>query len=809
MKNGLRALWHLLLIVSVPVAAQGPAYTPDAGSFREFTVTGIRVEGLQRITEGTVFNQLPVNIGDVVTPQRLREALRALNDTGFFRDVELRREEPGVLIVVVQERPSIRDFKITGNKEVKSEDLTKSLRNVGLDRGKILNRSTLEDVRQFLVDQYFSRGRYGVQVDAKVEDVAGNLVDVHLDIDEGKRARIRQINIVGNEKFTDEELLAGLELRSSNLLSFYRQDDRYSRQSMEGDLERIRSYYMDRGYADFEITSTQVTLAPEKDDLFITVNVHEGETWKLGAVKMAGRFVVPEAVLRQYVFVQPGEQFSQRMISASEKAVSDRLSEAGYAFADVSAVPVADNDKHEIALTFMIEPNARAYVRRIEFAGVEKTNDEVLRREVRQFEGAVLSNNALTRSEERLQRLPYIKKVESETKRVPGSPDLVDVEFKVEEGPSSQLGGGIGYSERQSFLLNGSFVDSNLFGSGDRFALEINGGRYSQVYSVQHSDPYFTADGISRSLSASYVERERLTSSFSQFTTKTYSTGFSFGYPLSEDQYLSLGLNYSHEDLATVRSSSSQLREWVRNNGDYYFRRVGSDPILGTIIDSVELTGGWLWESRDRSLFPTRGGLHRLSFGITPPGSAVEYASVNLKSQQFFRIPGWDFLDRFPIQVTTNIGWTTPLGDTTATPPHRHIFTGGSDSVRGFRDGSLGPRDSLGNPYGGDAGFSTQVDLIMPLPEKFQTSARFSLFFDAGQSYYLGDTQFRNRRGDRTDYKFDLGEVRTSYGAAVQWLSPMGLFRFSYAVPLNYQDQTRRQFGDEIERFQFSVGTAF
>jgi outer membrane protein insertion porin family len=804
---GLRALWPLLLIVSIPVAAQEPANAP--GSRREFTVTGIRVEGLQRITEGTVFNQLPVNIGDRVTPQRLREALRALNDTGFFRDVELRREEPGVLIVVVQERPSIRDFKVTGNKEVKSEDLVKSLRNVGLASGKILNRSTLEDARQFLLEQYFSRGRYGVQVDARVEEAAGNLVDVHLDIDEGKRARIRQINIVGNQKFSEKELLESLELRSSNLLSFYRQDDRYSKQAMEGDLEKIRSFYMDRGYADFEITSTQVSLAPEKDDLYITINIHEGDTWKLGAVKLSGRFVVPEEILRQYIIVQPGDQYSQRLISATEKALTDRLSEAGYAFADIAAVPAADNDRHEIALTFMIEPNARAYVRRIEFSGVQKTNDEVLRREMRQFEGAVLSNNALTRSEERLQRLPYIKSVESETKRVPGSPDLVDVEFKVEEGPSSTLGGGIGYSERQSFLLNGSFVDSNLFGTGDRFALELNGGKYSQVFSIQHSDPFFTVDGISRSLSASYVERERLTSSFSAFTTKTWSTGFSFGYPISEDQYLSLGLDYSHEDLATVRSSSSQLRDWVRNNGDYYFRRVGSDPILGTIIDSVELTGGWLWENRNRTLFPTRGGQHRLTFGITPPGSAVEYASVNFRSQQLFHIPGWDFLDNFPIQVTTNIGWTTALGDTTATPPHRHIFIGGSDSVRGFRDGTLGPRDSLGNPYGGDAGFSTQFDLVLPLPEKFQTSARLSLFFDAGQSYYLGDTQFRNPRGDRTDYKFDLGEVRTSAGAAVQWLSPMGLFRFSYAVPLQYQEPTRRQFGDEIEKFQFSVGTAF
>jgi outer membrane protein insertion porin family len=472
-------------------------------------------------------------------------------------------------------------------------------------------------------------------------------------------------------------------------------------------------------------------------------------------------------------------------------------------------VPTANEETKEIALTFQIEPNARAYVRRIAFTGVERTNDEVLRREMRQFEGGVLSNAALTRSEERLQRLPYIKSVETDTTRVAGSPDLVDVEFKVEEGPSSQLGGGIGYSERQAFVLNGNYVDSNLFGTGDRLQLELNGGRYSQVYSVAHTDPYWTADEVSRSVSAAYIEQDRITSSFSQFTTKTYSAGFGVGYPLSEDQYVNVGLKYSHEDLATVRSSSAQLRDWVRNNGDYYFRRVGSDPVLGTIIDSVELSAGWLWDSRNRSLFPTRGGMHRLTLGVTPPGSAVEYATANFRSQQFFRIPGFDFLDRFPIQVTTNIGWSTALGDTTAAPPHRHVFTGGSESVRGFRDGSLGPRDSLGNPYGGDAGLSAQFDLIVPLPDKVQSSARLSLFYDVGQSYYLGDTEFRNRRGDRTDYKFDFQELRSSAGVAIQWLSPMGLFRFSYAVPLQFQEQTRREFGDELEKFQFSVGTAF
>jgi outer membrane protein insertion porin family len=475
----------------------------------------------------------------------------------------------------------------------------------------------------------------------------------------------------------------------------------------------------------------------------------------------------------------------------------------------VTAVPNPNPEIREIALTFQIEPNARTYVRHINFNGVERTRDEVLRREMRQLEGAVLSNALVTRSEERIQQLPFIDKAETETRPVAGSADLVDIDVTVEEGQSSVVSGGIGYSERQSFMLSGNFVDSNLFGTGDRLAVNLNCGKYSKVFSVDHTDRYFTPDGVSRSLSASYVEQDRLTSSFSEFTTETYSAGFSIGYPIAEEQYFNLGLAYAHQNLATAFSSSTQLRDWVRQNGDYYFRRVGSDRVLGTIYDTLEITGGWMHDSRNRSLFPTRGGSHRLSFAIAPPLNDVSYVTANFRSQQFFRIPGAEWLEKFPLSATLNLGWSKALGDTTAVPPHKHVFSGGSDSVRGFRDGTLGPRDSLGNPYGGDAGISAQFEAIIPLPAKFQSSARLSLFYDIGQSYYLGDTEFRNPRGDRTDYKFDLGELRSSAGIAVQWLSPMGLFRLSYAVPLRWQDATRREFGDDIEEIQFSVGNAF
>ena len=796
-----RFVSRLLLVLLVSASDAG------AEAFEPFVVSAIRVEGLQRITEGAVFNQLPVNIGDRIDQRRVREALRAVNDMGFFRDVEFRREEGGVLLLVVQERPTIKSFEVTGNKEVKTEDLVKSLRNIGLAGGKILNRSALEDARQYLIEQYFSRGRYDVQVDAKVEEQPGNLVEVHLQIAEGKRARIRQINVVGNTVFSDRELLDELDLKPSNLLSFYKGDDRYSKQQLEGDLEKIRSHYMDRGYANFEIASTQVALAPEKDDLFITVNVFEGATFKMGAVKLSGRFVVPREILENYVYISQGDVFSQRLIARTEEALRNRLAEDGFGYAEVVGVPATDADGN-IALTFQIEPNLRTYVRRIELLGVKRTRDDVLRREFRQLEGAVLSNAAVMRSEERLQQLPYIKSVETETKRVAGSPDQVDVEVTIEEGPSSQIGGGVGYSERQSLLLNANYVDTNLLGSGERLAVDLNGGSYSRVFSVAHTNPYFTENGVWRSLSASYVERERLTSSFSQFTTQTYSTSASVGYPISERQGVNFGLTFSHEDLATVYSSSTQLRDWVRNNGDSYFRRVGRDPILGTVLDTFEFTTGWAYENRDRTLFPTRGGSYRLSLTATPPGSSVSFATANFRSQQFFRLP-LPLIDRIPFSLSTDLGWGTAFGDTSDVPPHRHIFNGGSDTVRGFRDGTLGPRDSLGNPYGGDAGVAAQLEAIIPLGSKLAGAAQLSLFVDAGQSYFLGGTKFRNRRGDRTDYRFDLDDLRVSSGVAIQWLSPMGLFRFSYALPLRYQQQTRREFGDQLEQFQFSMGRAF
>src|ERR1700741_1218440 len=428
----------------------------QATSDADFTVGDIRVEGLQRVSEGTVYNYLPINIGDHLSPQRVREAIRALYATGFFRDVQMRRDG-NTLVVGVAERPSIESFEITGNKDIKTEDLQKSLRGVGLATGKTFDRSVLEDVTQYLTDQYFARGKYGVRIDTHVEEEAGNRVKIKIDIKEGSRAKIREINIVGNTRYKPKEILETLELKTPNWLSWYKQDDRYSRESLQGDLEKVRNFYMDRGYANFQLESTQVAIAPEKEDIFITINVDEGQVYKISSIKVAGTFVVPQAELEHLVLVHPGEIFDRKLITSSQELMQNRMGRDGYAFAKVEPVPTADNANHTVALTFFIDPGNRVYVRNISFTGANRINDEVLRREMRQLEGGWLSNTSLERSKQRVQPLPEVKDVQVETTRVAGRPDLEDVNFKIEEGPASQLSGGIGWAETPKFILKASY----------------------------------------------------------------------------------------------------------------------------------------------------------------------------------------------------------------------------------------------------------------------------------------------------------------------------------------------------------------
>ena len=794
----------------LPALFAVPAVLAQSGA-PSFTVGDIRIEGLQRISEGTVYNYLPVNIGDRLDQRRVEEALRALYGTGFFSDVELRRDG-GTLIVAVRERPSIESFTITGNKDIKTEDLEKSLRNVGLARGKTYNESTLDEVKRFLTDQYFSRGKYGVRVDTKVEELPDNRVKIAIDIAEGKRSKIRQINVVGNEAFSDEELADQFKLRTPNLLSWYRQDDRYSREELSGDLEKLRSYYLDRGYANFDVESTQVTIAPDREDMFITMNVKEGEVYRISEVKIAGDLVVPESELRGLVQVRRGDIYSQRMLTATTELMALRLGADGYAFAKIDPVPQEDEATKEIAITFLVDPGNRAYVRRINFNNTSSINDDVLRREMRQMEGGYLSNAAVDRSKLRLQRLPYIEDVKVETTPVPGSADLVDVNFEIKEGLPGQFSGGIGYSESQSVLLNGSFVHSNFMGTGNRVAAEINAGQYAQVYSLSHTDPYTTIDGVSRTVQAIYRSATQFTSASSDFSTDTGTLSVDYGWPISEFQSVRAGLALSRSDLLTDPNGSPQEAvDWVRNNGNTYTEnaRFGVPPLsyeyYGTKFDTYSLTLGWGYDSRNRALFADRGSRHRFNLSYTLPGSGVEFYTLNYDYMQFVPLTKW-----FTLLFSADVGYGLDIGDTTSIPPYRRFYAGGPESVRGFQESRLGPKDSFGNPYGGNLRTVMQTELLLPMPQKFRNSARFSIFLDAGNTFSTDSTTYVGRDGiTPVDYEFSFDKIRYSTGVAVQWLAPLGVFRFSYAVPLNAVDANGVEYGDETEGFQFSIGQAF
>ena len=777
----------------------------------EFTVGDIKIEGLQRITEGTVFNYLPVNIGDRLDQRRVDEALKALYATGFFRDVEIRRDG-GTLVIAVLERPSIESFTITGNKDIKTEDLEKSLRNVGLAKGKTFNQSTLDEVKRFLTDQYYSRGKYGVTVDTKVEDVSGNRVKIAVDIVEGKRSKIRQINIVGNEAFADDELLEDFKLRTPNWLSWYKQDDRYSREELSGDIEKLRSHYLDRGYANMDVESTQVAIAPEKDDIFITLNVKEGEVYRISDVKIAGNLVVPEEDLRALLQVHKGDIFSRKLVTQTTEFMALRLGQDGYAFAKIDPVPKENKETKEIELTFLVDPGNRAYVRHINFNGSTGINDDVLRREMRQMEGGYLSNAAVERSKQRLQRLPFIEKVEVETEPVPGTPDLVDVNYSIKEGLPGQFSGGIGYSESQSILLNGSFVHSNFMGTGNRVAAEINAGQYSKVFSVSHTDPYTTVDGVSRTISGTWRSIDQFTSSSSDFKTETGTLAVDYGWPISEFQSVRFGLAAQHSDLFTdPNNSAKEASYWVQNNGNPYTEQstAGIPPILftyyGTKFNTFELSAGWSYDSRNRSLFADRGSRHRIGLSYTAPGSDVEFATFSYDYLQFLPLTKW-----FTLMANTELGYGKALGDTTSLPPYRNFFAGGPDSVRGYRESRLGPKDSFGNPYGGNIKLASQIELLMPMPEKWRNTARFSAFFDIGNVFSDEDIQFVGRDGiTPVKYDFSFDKLRYSTGVAVQWLAPLGVFRFSFSVPLNASKGSDVEYKDETEGFQFSIGQAF
>jgi outer membrane protein insertion porin family len=796
------ALVALVLGAAAGFATRGAAQQLPSGNPYPFVVRDFRVEGAQRISEGTIYNYLPINIGDMLTEQRVAEAVRALYGTGFFQDVEL-RADGSTLVIAVLERPSIEEFKFDGNKDIKDDDLNKVLKQAGLTKGKTFDRSVLEELTRSLTEEYYSRGKYAAKITPTVENLPDNRVRVSIKIEEGQRAKIREINIVGNTTYKDKDLLDQFELKTGHFLSFIKNDDRYSKESLEGDLEKLRSYYMDRGFADFRIDDTQVAISPDKRDIFITIGITEGDQYTFGDVKLAGEMVVPEQDLRALILPRKGQTFSQQLLSVTEQAMNLRLGQDGYAFSKVQPVPDLHEDTKTVDVTFFVDPQSRVYVRRINFTGADSVEDQVFRREMRQLEGGYLSNDLLERSKVRLQRLPYVKTVDFEKVPVPGSPDQVDVNYKIEEGLPGQFGGSIGYSQAQGIILGGQFAHSNFLGTGNRVAVNLSGGAYQKIYDVNFTNPYRTINGLSRSISLTYQDITQFTSYTSDFSTTTLGGGINWQYPISEVQYLNFGFQYQSAQLLTSIYSSQQAIDWVQHNGKP-FTVPDTTGVFGSDVRSVELAVGWLMDSRNRTLFPDAGARMRLNLNTTVPGSQVEYYVASFDATKYFRMPGkWRF------RINSELAYGSAFGDTTALPPYRNFYAGGPGSVRGYKQSKLGPLDSLNNPYGGNLLVANQFELVMPTPSKFQGSARLSLFYDIGNVFSTGGVTFYDKLGDPVDYGFNYNSLKRSAGVSVEWLAPLGLLSFSYAVPLNEDKETDRYYGDDVERFQFNIGQAF
>jgi outer membrane protein insertion porin family len=785
------------------LSVSGWLSTTAWAAFEPFVVRNFRVEGDQRIAEGTIYNYLPINIGDTVDERRLREATRALFETAFFQDLEFRRDGD-TLVIVVLERPSILEFTFDGNKDIKDEDLEKVLVENGLSTGKTFDRSTLEQLTQSLTEEYYGRGKYAAKVTPTVEPVDGNRVRVSIQIEEGDRAKIRQVNIVGNTSFEEDEITADFELSTGNWLSFIRNNDRYSKEALEGDLEKLRSFYMDRGFADFQLNpaeDVQVAISPDKRDIFVTISIIEGDRYTISDVEVAGEMVIPEEQLRGLILAQPGETFSQAVLTASEELMARVLGEEGYAFAEIRAVPDLDQETKQAAVTFFVDPRNRVYVRRINFNGADNVNDEVFRREMRQLEGGYLSNRLVDRSKLAVQQLPFIESVEHETTPVPGSPDLVDVDFEIEEGLPGQFGGSLGFSETFGVTLGGNFIHSNFMGTGRTVALELRGGEYQKVYDVRFTDPYRSIDGISRTVSFTYNDITQFTSVTSDFSTTTLSAGMNWSYPVADFQRLTFGFAYQDAELLTSDFSSEQALEWVRNNGESF--TLPDTFFVGTKVRTLDLVTAWIYDTRNAALFPTAGTRMSMGLNATIPGSDTEYYVASLDFTKYVVMPG-----RWRFRINSELSYGDGFGDTASIPPFRNRYGGGPGSVRGFKESYLGPRDSLGNPYGGNILVANQFELIIPTPEKISGSTRMALFFDVGGVFSRGVT-FLDRLGDPIDYDFDYDKLKKSVGLGVEWLAPLGLLRFSYAMPLNEDDPTDRFYGDEVERFQFSIGNAF
>lgn len=753
-----------------------------------FQVDDIRIEGLQRVSAGTVFAALPVSVGDLIDEPLVREATRSLFRTGYFSDVVMVREN-GVLVVGLAERPAVTEINLEGNKAIETEQLIDALRDNGLAEGQIFRQVILEGMVQELQRQYVSQGRYGALVKTEVKQLPRNRVAVNIDIDEGDVAKIRHINIVGNSDFSEETLLDEFEQNSTGWLSWISSNDKYAREKLSGDIETLESWYLDRGYLQFSVLSTQVSVSPNKESVYITININEGDIFKVSGIELSGELKIPEPQIRALVLLSKDSTFSQTLMTTSSEFITRRLGNEGYTFAEVEGYPELNEEDKTAKITFVVKPGMRAYVRRIEFRGNTKTADSVLRREMRQMEGGSANNALIESSKVMLERLGFFKEVQVENIPVAGTNDLLDVIYSVEEQPSGSVGASVGYSQGYGLILGGNLSENNFFGTGRQVGVGLNKSKYQTSINFSYTEPYFTVDGVSVGYSLFARETDYGEFNVSSFSTDTYGASVNWSYPVSDIQRIGFGFTYENLAISSGTYDSKEISEFVTDNG--------------TDFDVVSANVNWVQSTLNRGVFATRGSMQRFSADLAVPGSGLEYYKITYKAQHLRGLYG-----PLTLKLRADLGYGDSYGGTTTMPFFKNFYGGGFGSVRGFKKNTLGPQDTPPSglvyyddpdPIGGNVQVEMGAEVLFPLPFlKDQRSVQSSLFLDVGNIFNTkcGETQVNC-------FKPDAGELRYSVGLGATWLSGFGPITFSIAKPLNSNDF------DETEVFQFSLGNQF
>jgi len=756
---------RLFLLFTLCSAMMGQAF-----AFEPFTIKDIRIEGIQRTEAGTVFSYMPVKVGDTMDNEKAAATIKALFATGFFKDVRLEYEK-GVLIVQLQERPAIGQVDLVGLKEFPPEQIKEAFKQIGLSEGRIFDRALLDKAEQEMKRQYLSKGKYAASVKTTVTPLERNRVAVRFDVEEGDFAKIKQINIVGTEAFPEKDLLKLMSLSTPTWLSWYTKNDQYSKQKLSGDLETIRSYYLNRGYLEFNVDSTQVQISADKRDIYLTINVTEGKRYIVSDIKVAGEPTLAEAELRKLISLHSGEVFSRERLTASSKAISDRLGNDGYAFANVNAVPELDKVNQRAAFTFFIDPGRRVYVRRITVAGNTRSRDEVIRREVRQSEGGWYAQDKINRSRERLDHLGYFKEVNIETPAVAGTTDQVDMNITVDEKSTGNILAGAGFSSSEGVVLSGSVSQANVLGSGNFLSVQVNTSKVSRTYSASYTNPYYTDDGISLGGDIYTRKTDAGSLSISDYATTSIGFGLRTGIPLNETDSVNFGLGLDSTKLTLFSTSNQLYQDFVNQFGSKY--------------TTLRADVSFARDSLDSRVAPTKGTVQRASSEVGLPGGSLNYYKLSYQHQIYYPLSR-----DFTLLLNGEIGFAGGLGNDPL-PFFKNFYAGGISSVRGYKTGTLGPKDSSGNAIGGARRLVVNSEILTSLPGLGQDkSVRVSAFFDAGAI-----------EADGTAYS--ASDLRYSAGLGVYWISPVGPLRFSYGFPLNAKGD------DKKEGFQFQLGGTF